>query len=325
MNKKIDDITKLLQAGAAEEKVRDAMRLVLDDAQCTDKEVMKLLSPVLVIRFINAELFLACVEKIAQLGKCINYTHEIEVSFGRFYRREEKDGVELAIWLIAHNNGYIRYVGREIWDGYDIHEKVQIAELPLDLQIRISASLLHGIMNPEKRLSTVMPLLNSPSVDLRKILVAMMEQYILNYLGIFRNVFNKTQLDENEEVQMLRSLMNATEEHFNYSEKCKELWSGYAYMTEYEICNRTVAQHMTDIQKKAAAENKGQFLLLKMAKNILLARGGGMRMPNGGVQQLQKFEYSAQLPLLFAAMSPLEDREWSEKVFADWSEIGKDE
>ena len=50
-----------------------------------------------------------------------------------------------------------------------------------------------------------------------------------------------------------------------------------------------------------------------------------MRMPNGHVQQLQKIEYSAQLPLLFAAMSPLENNEWSGKIFADWSKIGKDE
>lgn len=325
MSKKIDDITQLLQTGATGEEIRDAMHRVLDDAHCTDKDVMKLLAPIMVLRYINAELFLACVKKMAQLGKCIKYAHEIESAFGRYYRREEKSGVELAIELIVHNNGYIRYIGRDVWDRYDIHEKVQIAELPLDLQVRISASLLHGIMNPEKRLSIVMPLLNSPSVDLRKILVAVMEQYILNYLGIFRNIFNRAQLDDNDEVQMLRSMMDAAEEHFSYYEKCKELWSEYAYPTEYEICNRTITQHMADVQKKAEAENKDQFVLLKMAKNILLARGGGMRMPNGNVQQLQKIEYSAQLPLLFAAMSPLEDREWSEKVFADWSKVGKDE
>ena len=325
MSKKIEDITQLLRAGAVEEEVRDAMYHVLDDAQCTDKDVMKLLTPIIVLQYINAELFLACVEKMAQLGKCIEYAYEIESAFGRFYRREEKSGVELAIELIAHNNGYVRYVGRDVWDRYDIHEKVQIAELPLGLQVRISASLLHGITNPEKRLSIVMPLLNSPSAELRKILAAVLEQYILNYLGIFRNVFYRTQLEDNDEVQILRSMMDATEEHFQYYEKCKELWPEYAYPTEYEMCNRTITQHMAEVQKKAEAENKDQFVLLKMAKNVLLARGGGMRMPNGKVQQLQKIEYSAQLPLLFAAMSPLEDREWSEKVFADWSKIGNDE
>ena len=142
MSKKIDDITQLLQTGATGEEIRDAMHRVLDDAQCTDKDVMKLLAPIMVLRYINAELFLACVKKMAQLGKCIKYAHEIESAFGRYYRREEKSGVELAIELIAHNNGYIRYIGRHVWDRYDIHEKVQIAELPLDLQVRISASLL---------------------------------------------------------------------------------------------------------------------------------------------------------------------------------------
>jgi hypothetical protein len=95
-----------------------------------------------------------------------------------------------------------RHFGREIWDGYDIHEKVNIAELSLDQQVRVAASLLHGIMNPEKRLAIIMPLLNSPSADMRKILAAMMESYIINYLGIFRKVFTSTPLEENEEVQV---------------------------------------------------------------------------------------------------------------------------
>lgn len=325
MSKKTDNITNLLKKGAADEDIRDAMRHVLDDPKSTDREVMQLLSPVLVIRFTNEDLFLACVEKVAQLGKTLTYAHEIETAFGRYYRRDEKRGIELAIKLIAHDNGYVRDIGREIWDTHDIHKKVRIAEMSLDLQVRISASLLHGILNPEKRLSIVMPLLNSPIVDLRKIIAAMMEQYILNYYGIFCDVFKRTQLEENEEVQHLRSLMEATEEHFKYYEKCKELWSEYAYPTEYEICNRMISQHMAEMQKKAEAENKEQFVLLKMAKNILLGRGGGIRMPNGRVQPLQKIEYSTQLPLLFAAMSPLEDRKWSEKVFADWSKLGKDE
>ena len=35
-------------------------------------------APIMVLRYINAELFLACVKKMAQLGKCIKYAHEIE-------------------------------------------------------------------------------------------------------------------------------------------------------------------------------------------------------------------------------------------------------
>ena len=325
MSKKIDDITQLLQTGATGEEIRDAMHRVLDDAESSNEDVMQLLSPLLVIRYMDAQLFLACLERIAKDGGCIKYSQAIEDAFGRYYRRNEKNGLGLAIDLIAHSNGFIRHFGREIWDEYDIHRKVNIAELSLDQQVRVAASLLHGIMNPEKRLTIVMPLLNSPSVDLRQIIAAMMESYIINYLGVFRKVFTSTSLEENEEVQSLRSMMEATEEHFNYSAKCKELWSEYAYPTEYEICNRMIARHLAEVQKKTAEENKHQFVLLSMARNVLVARGGGMRMPNGHVQQLQKIEYSAQLPLLFAAMSPLENNEWSGKIFADWSKIGKDE
>lgn len=41
MSKKIDDIAQLLQTGAAGEDIRDAMHRVLDDDQCTYKDVMK--------------------------------------------------------------------------------------------------------------------------------------------------------------------------------------------------------------------------------------------------------------------------------------------
>ncbi len=325
MNKRLDDITQLIQAKASEDDIRDAMHRVLDDAESTNEDVLQLLSPLLVIRYIDADLFIACVERIAKDGDCIKYSQTVEEAFGHYYRRRETSGVELAVVLVAHDNGFIRHFGREIWDEYDIQDKVNIAELSLDQQIRVAASLLHGIINPEKRLTIVMPLLNSPNVDLRRILAAMMESYIINYLGVFRKVFTSTALEENEEVQSLRSMIEAIEEHFNYSSKCKELWSEYAYPIEYEICNRTIAQHMAEVQKKTEKENKHQFVLLSMARNILVARGGGMRMPNGHVQQLQKIEYSAQLPLLFAAMSPLENNEWSEKIFADWGKIGKDE
>lgn len=325
MNKRLDYISQLIQAKASEDDIRDAMHRVLDDAESTNEDVLQLLSPLSVIRYIDADLFIACVERIAKDGDCIKYSQTVEEAFGHYYRRRETSGVELAVVLVAHDNGFIRHFGREIWDEYDIQDKVNIAELSLDQQIRVAASLLHGIMNPDKRLTIVMPLLNSPNVELRRILAAMMESYIINYLGIFRKVFTSTTLEENEEVQSLRSMMEATEEHFNYSAKCKELWSEYAYPIEYEICNRTIAQHMAEVQKKTEEENKHQFVFFSMARNILVARGGGMRMPNGHVQQLQKIEYSAQLPLLFAAMSPLENNEWSEKIFADWGKIGKDE
>lgn len=323
--KKQVDIYHLIRSGASGEEVRAAIRRVLEDARSNMGDYMNVLSPLVMMKYIDAELLLMAIEKIMENGAGFEKADEIATAFERYYRSHAEEGRKLAVVLVAHDNGYVRYAGRQIWDRYGMSEFVHIGEMSEDAQVRIATSLLQGFMNPEPHLAYVLPLLNSKNADLRRVLVALLQHYVLNYNGIFKRIMDGIQLEDNEEVGELRSMCEDTEAHLNYAEQCKELWSEYAYPTELEICNRVVAEHMRAVSKKAEEDSKDNFFFTKMLKNVLLGRGGGMRMPNGTVRPLEKIEFTAQLPLYFAAFSPEEVNKWTDMIFADWSKIGKHE
>lgn len=325
MNKKQVNIFLLIQSEASDEEVRAAIRNVLKDDHSNMGDYMNMLSPVVAMKYIDAELLLLAIEKIMENGAGFEKAEEITTAFGRYYRKHAEEGRELAVVLVAHDNGYVRYVGRQIWDRFGMSEFVNVEDMSEDAQVRIATSLLQGFMNPESHLIYVLPLLNSKNADIRRVLLKILQQYVLNYNGIFKRIMDGMQLEDNEEVRKLRLMCDDTEEHLKYVEKCQELWSDYAYPTEYEICNRVVAEHLHAVSKKAEEDSKGNFFFTKMLKNVLLGRGGGMRMPNGTVLPLEKIEYTAQLPLYFAAFSPEEVNKWTDIIFADWSKIGKHE
>ena len=317
-----DNIVRLIREEASGEDIRAEMRRMIEDSEANEKTVFNLFSPLLVIKYMTVPLFIDSVHRSVRPDGSLPTTmiSVIEAAFRR-YDRHHEDAAQLAVLLVADDNGYVRQLGRSIWDDTQMEQKIKLSELPLELQIPVAVSLLQDMLNPEKRLPVVMPLLNSPSEDLRKLLVKLLEQYVLNYWGTFQEVFVRISPEENEEVKYLRTLMEDAEQRFEYARKCTEFHSEYAYPAEWEICQRTVSEHMSEVMRKTQKVNIATSFLSKVT-HFSLARCGGMRTSDGQVQPLTEVSFSSQLPYFMAASSPKEESERYLGIYADWSKLG---
>ena len=322
MNEAEDNIVRMLKEGAPGDDIRAEMRRIIEDSEANEKTVLNLFSPLLVMKYMTIPLFVDTVHRLVRPDGSLpaETTPVIESAFRR-YGRHHEDAVQLAVLLVADDNGHVRQIGRNIWDDARMEEKVKLPELSSELQIRVAVSLLQDMINPEKRLPVAMPMLNSPCKDLRTILVKLLELYILNYWGTFREVFVSTSLEENEEVKHLRAFMEEVEQHFEYAGKCMELHSEYAYPAEWEICQQKVSEYLSEAMRKTQKMNMADSFLSKVT-HIQLARGGGMRTSDGQVQPLAEIAFSSQLPCFMAAYSPKEEAERYRGIYDDWSKIG---
>ena len=59
---------------------------------------------------------------------------------------------------------------------------------------------------------------------------------------------------------------------------------------------------------------------LRMTK-IALGKGGGWLDENGNVQQLAHIKFSCEMPIMLNALSPLEEQEFFNNMYLDWSTI----
>ena len=63
------------------------------------------------------------------------------------------------------------------------------------------------------------------------------------------------------------------------------------------------------------------FRVDKFMTKIALGKGGGWLDENGNVQQLAHIKFSCEMPIMLNALSPLEEQEFFNNMYLDWSTI----
>lgn len=241
----------------------------------------------------------------AWIRQCVHCHHELK---------------PLVVEMVTDDDGYVRHVGRMVWDDIDTSD-IDLMQQTEDMQIRFGISLLQDFVKPEERLHKIMPLLQSSYPSVRKVISECLPLYILNYPGVVREQLDQLAGERTEEMEAIDQSLKNEEKRIQYAEDCVELRSIYAYPEEHEVCWREHNEQQKKIYA-AAEEKSNRTSFLGLFHNVILGRSGGWRNPDGTYQPLGKISYSAPYPIYLSSQTPLEEYEYTEYMFKNWSQLG---
>jgi hypothetical protein len=139
--------------------------------------------------------------------------------------------------------------------------------------------------------------------------------YLDDYMGHVINALNKLKL-ESKYVDVIKQYYERRADALEKRRSMKELSPRFSHMSEFQETMRLQKVHMQEQMREA---EKGHKSILKdIAKNVVLARGGGWRDENGVVHHLAHIKFSMPSRQLVQSMTPMEQEDWINKVIEDW-------
>ena len=224
----------------------------------------------------------------------------------------------VVVEMAADDDGFVRYVGKEVWDGIDY--TIDILEESVEMQMRLGISLLQDLSKPKERLHIVLPLLKSQEEEVRKVVERGIMFHVLNYPGVVRECLNEFQLGKTQELEAIEKQLEAEEERYKYGRECIELRAAYAYPEEYDlcwrVCNEKHRKEMEDVRVDAEKNS-----ILGLISNVIIGRGMGWRDKEGNCHKLMSISYEVPKPMFISSMTPIEEWEYHNQVFRNWAEI----
>lgn len=223
----------------------------------------------------------------------------------------------MVVSFVLHPKGMCRIAGRRLWDNFHLETSSFDAQkdLPEDLQCLFIISMLQDYGNPETRLPKLLPLIDSKSERVRNILMGQLGPYLDDYMGHVINALDKMKM-ESKYVDVIKQYYERRADALEKRRSMKELSPRYSHMSEFHETMRLQKVHMQEQIRKA---EKGHKSILKdIAKNVVLARGGGWRDESGVVHHLAHFKVSMPSRQLVQSMTPMEQDEWLNELLKDW-------
>ena len=298
--------------------LREAYSMMLED-NVTQEEVLEFMGYPWTYMFVTLDFARSFIGMLQQ-REWIMEMHEALEAWLVNCVHSHQELKPLVMEMVTNNDGYVRFVGRAVWDGMDTSD-INLMQQTEDMQLLFGISLLQDFVKPEERLQKVMPLLQSPNPSVRKVISEALALYILNYPGVVREQLDHLEGERTEEMDMIDQSLKNEEERIEYAKECVELRSMYAYPEEHEICWR---EH-NEQQKKifaAAEERSNRTSFLGLVQNVILGRSGGWRKPDGTYQPLGQISYSAPYPIFLSSQTPVEEWEYTDYMFKNWSQLG---
>lgn len=224
----------------------------------------------------------------------------------------------LVLSFVMHPKGMFRIVGRRLWDGFHMEASDFDAQkdLPEELQCLFIISMLQDYGNPETRLPKLLPLLDSKSEKVQRILMGQLGPYLDDYMGHVITALNKLKLD-GKFIKMIKQYYERRAVALEKRRSMKELSPRYSYGRELQETLRLQKVHLQEKMKEAEKQHKS--IMKDLMKKVVLARGGGWRDENGKVHPLAHFKYSMPSRQLEQAMSPMEQDIWLNELLKDWN------
>ena len=223
----------------------------------------------------------------------------------------------MVLTFVIHPKGLYRIAGRRLWDNFHMETSDFDAQkdLPEDFQCLFIISMLQDYGNPETRLPKLLPLIDSKYERVRNILMGQLGPYLDDYMGHVIKVLNRLKL-ESKYVDVIKQYYERRADALEKRRSMKELSPRYSHMFEFQETMRLQKVHMQEQMREA---EKGHKSILKdIAKNVVLARGGGWRDENGVVHHLAHIKFSMPSRQLVQSMTPMEQDEWMNELLKDW-------
>ena len=292
--------------------------------EITDEEITLMFSNIWVARFIDFTLLKKCIECYAKRQNIIHLFDPIGERAQSLHNDSPHELEEYAFELVISPNGYERFMGRHLWDEFEMdNSDIDILSVHEEFQMRFALSIVQDFMFPKKRLKKLLSLFNSHSEDVRKVLMKVLPNYTLNYFGTVKKTFEQQSFVESNELETFKNFLSAYNKRFDLCRECKELYSEYMFPEEYEICRREITEHMREQQRIASKKNQPAFL--DFIPTVELGRGGGWRDENGNVYPLGHYSFSQEMPMMIHSLTPLEEKEQTSFMFEDWTKLGNND
>ena len=292
--------------------------------ETTNEEISLMFTNIWVARFIDFTLLKKCIECYAKRQNIIHLFDPIGERAQSLHNEMPQELEEYAFELVISPNGYERFMGRHLWDEFEMENSdIDILSMHEEFQMRFALSIVQDFMFPQKRLKKLLSLFNSHSEDVRKVLMKVLPNYTLNYFGTVKKTFEQLSFVGSNELETFKNFLNIYDKRFDLCRECKELHSEYMFPEEYEICRREITEHMREQQRIASKKNKPAFL--DFIPTVELGRGGGWRDENGKVYPLGHYSYSQEMPMMIHSLTPLEEKEHTDFMFEDWTKFGKND
>lgn len=223
----------------------------------------------------------------------------------------------MVLSFVMHPKGMYRIVGRRLWDNFHLESSSFDAQkdLPEEFQCLFVISMLQDYGNPETRLPKLLPLIDSKYERVRNILMGQLGPYLDDYMGHVINVLNKLK-QESKYVDVIKQYYERRADALEKRRSMKELSPRYSHMSEFQETMRLQKVHMQEQMREAEKGHKN--ILKDIAKNVVLARGGGWRDENGVVHHLAHIKFSMPSRQLVQSMTPMEQENWINRVIEDW-------
>ena len=225
---------------------------------------------------------------------------------------------ELAVVFIIHPQGEYRIVGRRLWDEYHMEStEFEVSDLDETSQCAFVYSMLQDFGNPETRLPKILPLLRKGSTKVKKFLMATLKPYTDDYMGHVVAACDKLNM-KCKEAKTIKNYVDGRWEVIRKRKELKELSPIYTYGKEFREAKRIEVENMQSKMKEA--ERSHHSVWKEFASTVILARGGGWRMPDGSTQKLPLIQFSAPARLLAESLSPREYEIWLKELLRDWND-----
>lgn len=282
-------------------------------SETTIEEISCLFSLFWVSKHIDFALLKKCIELYAKNKNIIKLFDPIGERAKRLHNENPHELDNYAFELVISTNGYERFMGRHLWDEFEMEKSdLDILSLPEEKQTRFAISILQDLVFPQRRLKKLLPLFNSSSKNVRKVLSNSLTLYTMNYYDIVKKVFVGFSLNRTEELELFEKLLQTLEARYELERECKELHIEYMFPDVYDICKNKIPEH---VRKQFNLTSSDESFI----PTVILGRGGGWRDKDGNVHQLNQISYPLEFPKMLQSMTPLEYNAYTDLMFKDWS------
>ena len=228
------------------------------------------------------------------------------------------DFVELIALFIVHPKGEYRLVGRRLWDEYHMESTdFKVSDLDEMGQCAFTYSMLQDFGNPETRLPKILPLLKTGNKKVRKFVMGILRPYTDDYMGHVVAACDKLKM-KGKEVKTIKDYVDGRWKVIQKRKELKELSPVYTYGKEFREARRIEIEYLQNKMKEA--EESHHSVWKEFASTVILARGGGWRMPDGTTQKLPLIQFSAPARQLSESLSPREYEDWLKELLRDWND-----
>lgn len=229
---------------------------------------------------------------------------------------------ELTVLFIIHPKGEYRLVGRRLWDEYHMESTdFKVSDLNEMGQSAFAYSMLQDFGNPETRLPKILPLLNNGNTKVKKFVMGILRPYTDDYMGHVVAACDKLKM-KGKEVKTIKDYVDGRWEVIRKRKEMKELSPVYTYGKEFREARRIEIENMQNKMKEA--EESHHSVWKELASTVILARGGGWRMPDGTTQKLPLIQFSAPARQLSESLCPSERENWLKELLRDWNDTTRD-